>query len=598
MPPLVSPVGMPFIRPIIAALLLAVAPLLPAQPANAALMPFGELQPGMQGEVWTVFRGSIPEPFAVEITGVLRNALGPGKSLIVCELTDSRVQKMGAVAGMSGSPLYIGGRLAGVLSYQIQRFETVRYAGFTPIADMLEVSTMPETVTNFMAPAPLPIPGDEPPARSAASLPEWRALRPVFSLGGLSPEVVALVEPQMQALGLDVTALGGHADGASLVPSADSAGLKAGDAVAVALAVGDITVAGTGTVSLVDGNRILAFGHPMLRLGAIDLPMTTAEVVTILPSQFNSIKISNAGSVIGTFSQDRLSAVYGELGRVPALVPVEVTFPQRSTRNSLKFSIVRHEQVLPTVAATGLAQAVLGSNESGLAKGFRLTTEVHFPGRPPIAMSQLYAGPNGFAQGLQEFTRDLTQWLFNPFERIFPEKIAFRIEETPRIPLATLEVVQVSRTAVAPGGVIDVAFGWRGFQQEAATLTTTIPIDVAWAGKDLEVVLTTGRTLDEMTGRPRVMPIAQLRNFDEYAAALRGLRETDGLYLALVERTALFMDQLNATAELPGSLERIARAADDARFQRRDASVPLWERHLLPGTLFNVSFRRPLKVTD
>src|SRR3954462_7282550 len=114
-----------------------------AQPADAPIYPLDDLKPGMQGEVWTVFQGTEAEPFAVKITGVLRNALGPGKSLIVCELTDERVQKMGAVAGMSGSPLYVDGRLVGALSYQIQRFETVRFAGFTPAADLTEVNDRP-----------------------------------------------------------------------------------------------------------------------------------------------------------------------------------------------------------------------------------------------------------------------------------------------------------------------------------------------------------------------------------------------------------------------------------------------------------------------
>src|SRR6187431_2431482 len=126
----------------LSALLLALALATPAifsQPADAPIYPLDQLKPGQPGIVWTVFQGSQPEPFAVEVTGVLRNALGPGKSLIVCQLTDPRVQKMGAVAGMSGSPLYIDGKLAGALSYQIQRFETVRHAGFTPAADLEEV---------------------------------------------------------------------------------------------------------------------------------------------------------------------------------------------------------------------------------------------------------------------------------------------------------------------------------------------------------------------------------------------------------------------------------------------------------------------------
>ena len=111
---------------------------LDAQPP--AIPALSEVKAGQKGEVWTVFQGTRPEAFMVEVAGIIRNALGPGKSIILCRLTDPRVQDMGAVAGMSGSPLYIDGRFAGALSYQLQRFETIRYAGFTPAADMAEVA--------------------------------------------------------------------------------------------------------------------------------------------------------------------------------------------------------------------------------------------------------------------------------------------------------------------------------------------------------------------------------------------------------------------------------------------------------------------------
>ncbi len=587
---------------LLCALCVTVVGSIPAQPADAPLLPINGLQPGLQGEVWTVFQGRHPEPFGVRVTGVLHNALGPGKSLIICELTDERVQKMGAVAGMSGSPLYIEGKLAGVLSYQIQRFETVRYAGFTPIADMIEVSALPDAPAGLGGVLPLPpVPREgAKPRLAAAALPDWSPLTPVFTASGLSPDVAALLAPQLSPLGISFTALGGSdATAASADRTAPPPSLAPGDAVAVALAVGDINLAGTGTVSHVDGKRILAFGHPMLRLGATELPMTSAEVVTILPSQFNSIKISNTGGIIGTFSQDRLSAIYGEIGRAPPLVPVEVELPQRAGRPALRFSVVRHEQILPAIAATGLAQAVLGSNESGLgAKGFRVTTRVTFPGHAPIAMDRLYAGPNGFAQGLDEFNRELTQWLFNPFERTFPERIRFQVEETGRIPLATLESLQVSRATARPGETVGVSVGWRGFQQPGALEELRIPVDPAWTGKELELVLAHGRALDELTGRPRAIPLAQLRSFDDYVAALQDFRAGDGLYLAVVERTSLFLDQLQGTAELPGSLVRIARGSDEARYQRREAFTPLWEQHLLPGHLFNAILRRPLQVAE
>jgi hypothetical protein len=569
-----------------------------AQPANTSLLPLTELQPGMTGEVWTVFKGSTPEPFTVQVTGILRNALGPGKSMILCELTDSRVQLMGAVAGMSGSPLYIGGKLAGVLSYQIQHFETVRYAGFTPIGDMIEVSSLPPGKENS-SPTPIPVQGERA-ARATGTPPmQFTPMTPAFSLGGLAPNVASALEPQFDALGLNVTALGGNAGGgeaAGEIPAPKV--LHPGDVVAVALAVGDISLSGTGTVSHVEGNRILAFGHPMLSLGAAELPMASAEIVTILPSQYSSVKISNTGGIIGTFSQDRLSGIYGELGRTPQMVPVEVDFPTRANRKTLHFSVVRNEQVLPLIAASGLTQAVMGSNESGFARGFKVTTTVDFPGTAPVELAQLYPGPQGFRQGLGDFVSNLSLWLFNPYERVFPERIRFSVEDTPENPQSSVEQMLVSRAEAAPGERVALTVGWRGYQSDSASENVSLEVPREWAGRQLEVILTTGPALDELTGRSHAVPVAQLRSFEEYISALRDFRASDGLYLAVVEKTRLLTDQRATTPEMPGSLSRIASSADEARFQRRDALATLWERHLLPGRLFNILVRRPLAITD
>jgi hypothetical protein len=576
-----------------------------AQPADAPVMPLSEVKPGLKGEVWTVFKGSHSEPFAVQVSGVVQNALGPGKNLILCELTDPRVQKMGAVAGMSGSPLYINGRIVGVLSYQIQRFETVRYAGFTPIGDMLEVSALP-TQLNPPPPAPgsAPIPvkgtrgGRSMSTRTGDS--EFQPLTPVFSLGGISPQVAALLEPQFQVLGLSVNGLGGSTadSGTDPAPGSVPKTLHPGDVVASALSVGDITMAATGTVSHVEGSRILAFGHPMMSLGATELPMASAEVVTILPSQLNSVKISNTGGIIGAFSQDRLSGIYGELGRQPHLVPVDVELPARLKRKDLHFSVVRQEFLLPVVAATGIAQAVTGSNESGFTHGFRVTTTVDFPGEAPLTVSQVYPGPQGFSQGIGEFVGNLQQCLFNPYAPTFPDHIRFSVEETPEVPVGYLENLQVSRTEAAAGSEVAVTLNWHGYQSGSAAETVRIPIPAGWTGRDLEIVLVPGPALDEMTGQSRSVPVTQLRSFSDYLDQLRNRRATDGLYLAVVERTRLFSDQRDQTADLPGSLERIAHAADETRFQRRDAVAPLWETHLLTGRLFSAQARKPLAVTD
>ncbi len=577
------------------------------QPVNPQIIPLDDLKPGQRGEVWTVFQGTVPEPFEVEVTGVLRNALGPGKSLIVCQLTDPRVQKMGAVAGMSGSPLYIEGKLAGALSDQILRFETVRHAGFTRAANLSEVGDKISTPPSFL----VGVEGaNEIPVRTANEFSPYQPLQPVFTLGGLSPAVSELFAPRFAALGLSATALGGSTQSSSMPAAAtlqsqeasvaaQRAALQPGGAVAVALATGDITLAGTGTVSRVDGNRVTAFGHPMLSLGEVALPMCASEIITILPSQMQSVKIANTGAIIGTITQDRLSAVSGTLGEGPAMTKVEVTVtPTRGAPRTLKFSVARQQQLTPVIVAAGVSQAILGSNDGGFANGFRLTSDVSFPSSARLAMQTLYSGPQGFAQGLNEFIQGLAANLQNPYAKTFPDHVSFSIEPLETNPAVTLDMFQLSRTVAEAGQTIQATIAWRDWQGSAQRETIDIPIDSSWTGKQLEVILAPGRALDELTGRPRVISASELRSFDAYLAAIRNERPSDGVCIAVVEKTSLFSDQTVATAQSPGSIERITRASDEARFRKRDALLPLWETHVLKGKLLNTIVRRPLAVVE
>ncbi len=564
------------------------------QPVTREIFPLDDLKPGQRGEVWTVFRGTEPEPFAVEVTGVVRNALGPGKSLILCQLTDPRVQQMGAVAGMSGSPLYIDGKLAGALSYQIQRFETVRYAGFTPAADLIEVQTK-------MAAALAPAAPSVAPASSSENV---RPMRPVFTLSGLSPVVADLFAPRLAALGLSSSSLGGSTMSSATATSnsdvrTSTPALTPGSAVAVALATGDITLAGTGTVSAVDGLNITAFGHPMLSLGDVALPMCAAEIVTILPSSMQSVKVANTGRVIGTITQDRLSAVSGTLGAGPAMTEVEVIVSSaHGPSKTLHFSVARQEQLTPVLVATGVSQAILGSNDAGLSKGFILRSDVTFPTKPTLATRTLYAGPQGFQQGLNEFVQDLAQNLQNPYEKTFPGRVVFTVEALEQNPAITLDLFQLSRSTASAGDTLQATLSWRDYQGESRRQIVDIPIDPSWVGRSVEVILAPGRVLDELSGRPRAVAAAQLRSFDAYLEALRDSRPADGLCLAVVEKTRLFTDQTNATMDTPSSIERIARAADEARFNQVDALVPLWESHVLNGKLSSVTLHRPLKIVE
>jgi len=566
-----------------------------AQPVDAPSMPIDDLKPGMEGQVWTVFRGNTPEPFSVEVTGIIRNALGPGKALILCQLTDPRVQSMGAVAGMSGSPLYIHGRLAGALSYQVQRFETVRYAGFTPVGDLTEVADK----VGIVPLTPSPVGGKASAIRQRSTDDEpFQPLNPVFSFTGLSPQVAELLAPRFQAIGLATTSIGGSTPQGSPPASGSPANadrtLTAGESVAVALAVGDITIAGTGTVSRVEGSRVTAFGHPMLGIGDVALAMCSADIVTILPSNLNSMKVSNVGPGIGTLLQDRLSGVAGELGPGPAMIPIEVVTPNRT----LRFSSVRHPQLAPLVVAAGVTQAVISSNDAGFVEGFKVSTRVSFPGKKPLESSMLYAGPQGFTAGLAEFLQSLNATLQNPFEKVFPESVAVDIEPLANRPWAYLDQFQPSATRARADGTVTFQFSGRDHQGAALTEMVSCEIPRGWIGRNLELVVMNGRELDKATGKAGTAITTDLRTFSEYLAALRNTRRPDGLYVAVLERADALLDQNARLLDPPGSIERITRGGSNSRFAHQDLEVSLWESHVFPDRLINASIRRPFSVSE
>jgi hypothetical protein len=568
----------------------------PAQPAPAPAMALSDVKPGQHGEVWTVFQGTRPEPFEVEVTGVIQNALGPGKSIILCKLTDPRVQDMGAVAGMSGSPLYIDGKFAGALSYQLQRFETVRFAGFTPAADMGEVAD--RVAATPAGSARSEAAGDSPATAETAPGQEtsFRAMKPVFALGGVSPRTASIMAPRLEGLGLGIVAMAGSSQGTAAAPQGV---LAPGDSVSVALTTGDITLAGTGTVSRVEGNRVLAFGHPMLGLGDVQLPMCSAEVVAILPSTMESFKVANIGPVIGCISQDRLSAVSGLLGPGPEMTDVQVVSgPDTGPQHTIHFQVVKDKHVAPMIMLTGVVEAVYGSNDSEASEGFRIVSTVNFSPTQQITRETVYSGEQGFVQGLVDFLAGLSGEIENPFEKALPTSVQFRVEPLGSNPSVTVERFELSQTTVRAGESFQVTIGWRSFQGAEESSTFNVPVDASWAGKILEVIVTPGRVLDELTGHGRMFRPGQLRSFDAYLDAMKLTRPEDGLCVAVVEKSALFFDQAVSTPDAPASIERIAGASDSERYQRRDALVPLWETHILPGKVTFTDLHRTVRVVE
>jgi hypothetical protein len=278
------------------------------------------------------------------------------------------------------------------------------------------------------------------------------------------------------------------------------------------------------------------------------------------------------------------------------MIPVRVEVVAPAGRRILEFQVIRHDLLAPQIAALGVAQAVIGWNAAGVANGYTLNVELAFNGREPFNRRAIFAGPGGFGSGIGAFTQELTAWISNPISRVFPDKISFRVEALVRNPGLIVEQFVLERQEVAAGDTLRVAVAARGFQQESQKTVVDIPIDPSWAGRNLEVVLADGPTLDDWTGRPRSLSLAGMRDFERLVGYVRNLRPTDGVYLAVVESASIIADQQDNARNYPGSVERIVRGADASRFEKRDAVFPLWEKQLFPDTVTSYSQRKLLKV--
>src|SRR5579863_4063027 len=293
----------------------------PAQVANAVanppIMPVSQIHAGMRGVAYTVFEGVKPEAMEVEVLGVLHNVNGPKGNIILVRLHGQKVEYTGVVAGMSGSPVYLDGKLAGALAFRIGEFSKEPIAGVTPIADMLEISALdrsPAEEAAAVRPSSTPVASKMGAPGESSALPQpaqdfANYLKPIETplvFNGFSEQAIHLFAGQFASAGIvPVMGAGSVSDDKQPEP------LEAGSAVSAILVRGDMAIEATCTVTYIDPQRLLACGHPLLQFGSVDLPMSKAEVLATLPSPLNAFKIVNTTEAVGTFVQDRHTGIMG-----------------------------------------------------------------------------------------------------------------------------------------------------------------------------------------------------------------------------------------------------------------------------------------------
>ncbi len=328
------------------------------------VFPLQDLKPGMLAQGYTVFASSRgPEPFSAEILGVMRSYLGPGEDLIIARLVGEQIQRTGVISGMSGSPVFIDGKLVGAVSYRLGQFTADPIAGITPIERMLTGAVVPTPVKAAAG-------------KRVLSETPWGRAEPIaipLMVSGLAPGVAEGFSSLLHERGYGTLMAAGAASSSSSAPATKARRFFAAGPIAGLMVDGDVQMAGVGTVTWVKGDRFLAFGHPYMGTGISNMPVGNAEIVTTVASQAGSWKLGQATVVMGHLTDDRLHAIAGTMGELARTIPVDLVIDTWSPRKSddakvsLHFEVMDHPTDTPMFAAIAIANAL--QNRVGLEAG-------------------------------------------------------------------------------------------------------------------------------------------------------------------------------------------------------------------------------------
>ena len=333
------------------------------------IFPLKDIKPGLQGTAWTVFKGTEPEAVPVEIVGVMRNYLGPHKDVILGKM-GGKAKETNVAAGMSGSPVYIDGKLVGAVALRMSTFSPDAICGITPIESMLEIEDFDNSRPSDSRTPDKILKAENGSPNAVTYSPVVTPIETPLVLSGFSDAAVRMFEPLFSQMGVTAVQGGSSATNLTAKPAADwKTALNPGDAVSGILVSGDMSATGMGTVTYNDGKRVLAFGHPFYNLGPINMPMAKSEILMVLSSSYQPTKFGNATEVVGALRQDRYSGILGELGAEAPVVPVHVKVrtlgagDQVLKEKDLNFSVFVHEKWTPFLMSLTLSNSLQQMNE-------------------------------------------------------------------------------------------------------------------------------------------------------------------------------------------------------------------------------------------
>src|SRR6202140_1591210 len=531
-----------------------------------ALMPLDQIHEGMKGTALTVFQGVKPESMDVEVLGVMHNVNGPKGDIILIRLHGTKPEYTGVVAGMSGSPVYFDGKLAGALAFRIGEFSKEPIAGVTPIEEMMEINELDRRPPPSRA--KLPGAGRQDAGHSSSSgstqtaSPSENSTFPTQSLNnyltpidtplvfnGFSEETLQRYSSQFAAAGIvPVMGIGSSSDRKQPEP------IEAGSAVSAVLVRGDMDIAATCTVTYVDPQRLLACGHPLLQFGEVDLPMTKATVLATLPSPMNAFKIVNTTETVGAFVQDRQSGIMGVPGRESKMIPVTVAMHSGGATKEFHYEILNNAKRSPLAMMATVFNALHGTNEYGEDITYRMNGVLSVKGYPDVTLRNMFApqdnGQPAAALAAATIGDRFGRIYTNAFDvpDISGVKLDFHLVRERRSP--PLETRRTDVTEARPGDQIMVETVIRPYRGERLVRQIPIKIPTSTSKGTLRILVSDGDTLDRVHhGTPMMNHGLGLA---PTIALLNKERANDRVYVSLIESDpeAMIADKIMPTLPL------------------------------------------------
>ena len=496
-----------------------------------------EVRPGMKGVAYTVFQGTQPETMEVEVLGVLKNMLGPKSDLILVRLQGEKPEYTGVVAGMSGSPVYIDGKMVGAISYRIGSFSKEPIAGVTPIAQMLQIDELDKSIPEPEPASSAKLSGvakTSTPGISGGLESYAQFLQPIdapFVFSGFSEAALKQIAPQLSAAGIvPVMGVGASSDAKQPEP------LVPGSAVSAVLVRGDMDVAATCTVTYLDKDHLLACGHPLTQFGMVDMPMTKATVVATLASPLNAFKIVNTTEPVGAFVQDRHTGIMGRFNREPQMIPVTLTIHGAGGPKEFHYEVLNNPKLTPLMMQATVFNALMGMNQYGEETTYHMNGRIHVNGYPDVRLNNMFSpvdnAPTAFAvaTALGEHFGRIYE---NPFEAPTVKGVSLEFDLEHDRHAAVLENARTDVTEARPGDEITIEAVLRPYRGERMVRRIPVRVPTSVPKGTLRILVSDAETIDRTR---RINPAAARRlDLNSTIELLNNEHLNDHLYVSLLE---------------------------------------------------------------